>query len=170
MLSREDFCALEKMMRTVVSDNNEVLRAEMSGMKEEIRTEMSDMKKELREEFKKDMSNMKEDLRAEFKKDMSDMKGELREEFKKDMSDMKEELKKDIGYTIKERIGNSESFLLDEMERYYLLANKDIQELKVKVNRIDQYYSGRRLEDDERNLKLQHLEIEVNCMKERLAM
>ena len=51
-----------------------------------------------------------------------------------------------------------------------MLANKDIQELKVKVNRIDQYYSGRRLEDDERNLKLQHLEIEVNCMKERLAM
>lgn len=140
MLSREDFCALEQMMRTVVSDNNEVLRAEMSGMKEELRTEMSDMKKELREEFKKDMS------------------------------EMKEELKKDIEYTIKERIDNSESFLLDEMERYYLLANKDIQELKVKVSRIDQYYSGRRLEDDERNLKLQNLEIEVNCMKERLAM
>ena len=155
MLSREDFCALEQMMRTVVSDNNEVLRAEMSGMKEELRTEMSDMKKELREKFKKDMS---------------EMKGGLREEFKKDMSEMKEELKKDIEYTIKERIDNSESFLLDEMERYYLLANKDIQELKVKVSRIDQYYSGRRLEDDERNLKLQNLEIEVNCMKERLAM
>lgn len=117
---------------------------------------------------------MKEELSAEVKRDMSDMKKELSAEVKRDMFGMKEELgselKKDIEYIIKEQIENSESFLLDEMERYYLMANKDIQELKIKVDRIDRYYSSRRVEDDERNLKLEHLQAEVMCMKERLAI
>ncbi len=147
MLSKEDLKAIEQLMRNVVEENNEVLRSEMSDMKAELRSEMSDMKTELRSE-------------------MTDVQTGLREEFRREMS----ELKRDIEKTIEVKIEESEGFLLDEMERYYNMTKKDLLNLEEKVDRIDRYYSIRRLEDEERDLKLQLHQEAIDDIKERLAM
>ena len=98
--------------------------------------------------------------------EMSDMKTELRSEFRYEMS----ELKRDIEKTIEVKLEESEEFLLDEMERYYNMAKKDHLNLEEKVDRIDRYYSIRRLEDEERDLKLQLHQEAIDDIKERLAM
>ncbi len=169
MLSKEDLKAIEQLMRNVVEENNEVLRSEMSDMKAELRSEMSDMKAELRSEMsdmktelRSEMSGMKTELRSE----MTDVQTGLREEFRREMS----ELKRDIEKTIEVKIEESEGFLLDEMERYYNMTKKDLLNLEEKVDRIDRYYSIRRLEDEERDLKLQLHQEAIDDIKERLAM
>ena len=123
----------------------------MSEMKTELRSEMSDMKTELRSEFRCEMSEMKTELRSEFRYEMS-------------------ELKRDIEKTIEVKLEESEEFLLDEMERYYNMTKKDLLNLEEKVDRIDRYYSIRRLEDEERDLKLQLHQEAIDDIKERLAM
>ena len=140
MLNKEDLKAIEQLMRKVVEENNEVLRSEMS-----------DMKTELRSEFRCEMSEMKTELRSEFRYEMS-------------------ELKRDIEKTIEVKLEESEEFLLDEMERYYNMTKKDLLNLEEKVDRIDRYYSIRRLEDEERDLKLQLHQEAIDDIKERLAM
>ena len=97
---------------------------------------------------------------------MSEMKTELRSEFRYEMS----ELKRDIEKTIEVKLEESEEFLLDEMERYYNMTKKDLLNLEEKVDRIDRYYSIRRLEDEERDLKLQLHQEAIDDIKERLAM
>lgn len=112
------------------------------------------------------MSDMKTELRSEFRCEMSEMKTELRSEFRYEMS----ELKRDIEKTIEVKLEESEEFLLDEMERYYNMTKKDLLNLEEKVDRIDRYYSIRRLEDEERDLKLQLHQEAIDDIKERLAM
>ena len=151
MLGKEDLQAIEQLMRTVVEENNKVLREEV---KEDITG--------LRTELKGDITG----LRTELKGDIADAKTELRDEFRTEMA----ELKKDIVNIIDEKIDKSETFLLDEMDRYYQMTKKDILRLESNVNRIDQYYSVRKLEDETRDLRLQLHDKEIEDIKERLAM
>lgn len=151
MLGKEDLQAIEQLMRTVVEENNKVLREEV---KEDITG--------LRTELKGDITG----LRTELKEDIADAKTELRDEFRTEMA----ELKKDIVNIIDEKIDKSETFLLDEMDRYYQMTKKDILRLESKVNRIDQYYSVRKLEDETRDLRLQLHDKEIEDIKEKLAM
>ena len=151
MLGKEDLQAIEQLMRTVVEENNKVLREEV---KEDITG--------LRTELKGDITG----LRTELKEDIADAKTELRDEFRTEMA----ELKKDIVNISVEKIDKCETFLLDEVERYYQMTKKDILRLESKVNRIDQYYSVRKLEDETRDLRLQLHDKEIEDIKERLAM
>ncbi len=176
MLGKEDLKAIEQLMRNVVEENNEVLRTEMFSMKSELRTELKEDITSLRAELKEDIA----DVRAELKEDIADVRAELKEdivgvraELKEDITSVRTELaelKKDIENIIDERIEKSETFLLDEMDRYYQMTQKDILRLEGKVDRIDQYYSVRRLEDENRDLKLQIHDEAIEDIRERLAM
>lgn len=123
---------------------------------------MRNVVEENNEVLRSEMVDMKTELRSE----MAGMKTELRDEFRREMSEMK----KDIEHTVEVKIEASEGFLLDEMERYYELTRKDILRLEEKVDRIDRYYSVRRLEDEERDLKLQLHQEAIDDIRERLAM
>ena len=123
---------------------------------------MRNVVEENNEVLRSEMSDMKTELRSE----MTDVQTGLREEFRREMS----ELKRDIEKTIEVKIEESEGFLLDEMERYYNMTKKDLLNLEEKVDRIDRYYSIRRLEDEERDLKLQLHQEAIDDIKERLAM
>ncbi len=162
MLGKEDLQAIEQLMRTVVEENNKVLREEVKEDITGLRTELKGDITSLRTELKGDITG----LRTELKEDIADAKTELRDEFRTEMA----ELKKDIVNIIDEKIDKSETFLLDEMDRYYQMTKKDILRLESKVNRIDQYYSVRKLEDETRDLRLQLHDKEIEDIKERLAM
>ncbi|MCI8581990.1 MAG: hypothetical protein HFH13_02450 [Dorea sp.] len=165
MLGKEDLKAIEQLMRNVVEENNEVLRTEMFSMKSELRTELKEDITSLRAELKEDIA----DVRAELKEDIVGVRAELKEDITSVRTELAE-LKKDIENIIDERIEKSETFLLDEMDRYYQMTQKDILRLEGKVDRIDQYYSVRRLEDENRDLKLQIHDEAIEDIRERLAM
>ncbi len=165
MLGKEDLKAIEQLMRNVVEENNEVLRTEMFSMKSELRTELKEDITSLRAELKEDIA----DVRAELKEDIVGVRAELKEDITSVRTELAE-LKKDIENIIDERIEKSETFLLDEMDRYYQMTQKDILRLEDKVDRIDQYYSVRRLEDENRDLKLQIHDEAIEDIRERLAM
>ncbi len=184
MLGKEDLQAIEQLMRTVVEENNKVLREEVkediTGLRTELKGDITGLRKELkgditglRTELKGDITSLRKELkgditglRTELKEDIADAKTELRDEFRTEMA----ELKKDIVNIIDEKIDKSETFLLDEMDRYYQMTKKDILRLESKVNRIDQYYSVRKLEDETRDLRLQLHDKEIEDIKEKLAM
>ena len=105
MLEQQDLMAIESMMRRVVGENNEDLKAEM--------------KEYIAGEFDRNNAEMKKYIAGEFDRNNAELKADLRSEWKED---------------IRECIHESESFLLDEMERFYKLTQKDIKRLSNKVD------------------------------------
>ena len=78
-----------------------------------------------------------------FEQNNAEMKTYIDERFEQNNADMKTYVKE----YVKEAIKESESFLLDEIDRYYNFTKRDIQKLAAKVDDIAEYYRIRKSED-----------------------
>lgn len=110
-----------------------------------------------------------EELKTELRSDMKAMEEGIRS----DMKDMDKSIRSDLRKEIREAISESESFLLDEMERYYQLTRKDICRIDKKVDEIAEYYRIRRSEDNMCSVlfTLYHQQqSEIDAIKEKIAM
>lgn len=88
----------------------------------------------------------------------------LEERFKANNQSMKE--------FVREQITNSESFLLEEMERMYNSTNTKIEFLQKNISELTQYYKITKLENDNTALLLQmitRLQEDVEELKKKTA-
>ena len=79
---------------------------------------------------------MKAYIDERFEKNNAEMKAYIEERFAQNNEEMKVFVKEHV----KEAVHESESFLLDEIDRFYNFAKRDIQKLTAKVEEIAEYY------------------------------
>ena len=99
----------------------------------------------------------------------AEMKAYIDERFEQNNAEMKAYIKE----YVKEAVKESESFLLDEIDRYYNFAKRDIQNLADKLQEIAEYYRIRKIEDNRYDyvIRLYHKQQrEINEIKQVLAM
>ena len=84
-----------------------------------------------------------------------------------------EEMKSFVREHTKEAIEKSESFLLDEIDRYYNFSKRDIQKLSDKIDEIAEYYQIRKSDDTMYNYVIRlynKQQKEIDEIKQVLAM
>lgn len=57
-------------------------------------------------------------------------------------------MRKDIDESVQREISRSESFLLDEIDRFYQLTKAEIRKLSAKVDELSAYYTNRKQDED----------------------
>lgn len=129
MLSQQDFNMIESMVVRVVG-------AALSANNEE-------MKAYIDERFKQNNKEMKAYIDERFEQNNEEMKAYMDERFEQNNEEMRAFVKE----CVKDAIKESESFLLDEIDRYYNFSKRDIQKLSAKVDSIANYYRIRKNED-----------------------
>ena len=92
---------------------------------------------------------------------------------KESIEEAKAELKEYTVEHVKEVAHDSESFLLDEIDRFYNFAKRDIQKLSSKVEEIAEYYKIRKMEESKYDyvIRLYHKQQqEINEIRRVLAV
>ena len=122
MLTQQDLSMIESMMVRVVGTaltaNNEEMKAYID------------------ERFEQNNAEMKNYIDDRFEQNNAEMKAYIEERFAQNNAEMKVFVKEHV----KEAVHESESFLLDEIDRFYNFAKRDIQKLTAKVEEIAEYY------------------------------
>jgi len=98
-----------------------------------------------------------------------EMKAYIDERFEQNNKEMKEFVVEHV----KEAITKSESFLLDEIDRFYSYTKAEIQKLHKKMDEIAEYYKIRKMEDHMYGyvIQLYHKQQkEIDEIKQVLAM
>ena len=86
---------------------------------------------------------MKDYIDERFEQNNADMKEYIDERFEQNNAEMKEY----VDNSIRSEIHRSESFLLDEIDRYYNFSKRDFQKLSSRVDDIARYYKIQKSED-----------------------
>ena len=185
MLSQQDLNMMESMMVRVVgaavAANNAELKAYIDERIEQVKTELKEYIDERIEqakvELKKYIDERIEQVKTELKEYMDERieqaKVELKEYMDERIGQAKAELKEFAREHVKEVVHESESFLLDEIDRFYNFGKRDIQKLTARVEEIVEYYRIRKSEESRFDyvIHLYHKQQqEINEIRQVLAM
>ena len=141
MLEHQDIKMIENVMRTVIKENNQELEKHLD---EKMTKNNQELEKRLDEKMTKNNQELEKRLEKRLDK-------KLEERLTKNNQELMEQFDKKL----EEKITNSETFLLEEMERYHKASMKEIKKLDDKLDEVTQFYRIKKLEDDTSGYLLQ---------------
>ena len=171
MLDKNDI----KLMREMIEETTrKTVREEFVPIKEEMR-EIREEQKAIREEQKairEEQTAIREEQKAirEEQKAIREEQKTIREE-QKSFREEQREIRKEL-VRIREDMERLENSLLDEIARTQTYLERKIEELKKKVDEMDQYYRIRHLEDENVTILLkmcENLQRRLERVESRIA-